>query len=928
MKSFVLSAAMLAATVLYAGKVDMQKINDAKLFDVDYRKLHYSGHADAQFAKGSPKGTILHQSKPRYDVEAMESINRGLLVGKDSASVRYLSAGNLNPRQGTIEISFTNYEWDFNSKGVYILLQAVGKDTTLYIYKHDLDGVGAYIGNDKPKWSVFPRQISKKITGRTAHHLVVTYSTESVQCYLDGLLVRDMKIQSPISDWHKYFEIGPAGKFGRDGRTTIAFVSTYNRPLTAEEVLTLAALRVPSLKLENAKVIKTENIPSSTFLKNPGTHGIEALDDNAVPSPFQPVKLVGNTLQVWNRSYDFSGGDLVTQITTPDGKLLRDGVNLLVTKDGKTEKILFEKTVKLTLDGKGRKSFSRNVVSPAYLSGKISTTVEYDGAVDFVLDIKGLSKLQRLTLSGSMTADYSDTVHYVGTNGMNMRSVVAPDASYSHSLKNQPGTVFTRNFLPHIWLGSHKGGLQIYHNYDKPFYPKDRNDCFQIQRNAAGESDLLISYATEKYPVDSLSFRFGLIATPVRPLPANWRAWNFSAQYTSFVGNRRGSHLIYWSDVWKERIMLDPDPNRALDKETNRNILKLDRADNRYVIPYFDHRHVGSRTGNLVNPDAEYMMEHWGPIPQRKPSGSDREYIRVSSDTGFTDYLARCVYEWSRIMGTIDGVYIDEMECVPNIREESKGGYVSFDVSRRFTHAIYGDRNMYKRLDAVVRAQNGGKMPMSIAHCSGTHMMEILSAFPIFLTAEHLYSGYFPDNKELIPPEHDRLYYYSYALPMDRVKSEFYHRPWGAVIVFLPCMKNQRDIMKKVEPTRDLLSRAMHADLLFWPLWCNADEMYKVEDFRRKWDIGNAAVKFVPYWENKELLSDTPETCISFYDKNGEKLAIVSNLARVGQNVVVKLPAGTKQVINAETEQEISIKSGTVTIPMKRNDYCALIIKR
>ena len=92
MKSFVLSAAMLAATVLYAGKVDMQKINDAKLFDVDYRKLHYSGHADAQFAKGSPKGMILHQSKPRYDVEPMESINRGLLVGKDSASVRYLSA--------------------------------------------------------------------------------------------------------------------------------------------------------------------------------------------------------------------------------------------------------------------------------------------------------------------------------------------------------------------------------------------------------------------------------------------------------------------------------------------------------------------------------------------------------------------------------------------------------------------------------------------------------------------------------------------------------------------------------------------------------------------------------------------------------------------------------------------------------------------
>ena len=33
MKSFAFSAVMLAATVLYAGKVDMQKINEAKLFD-------------------------------------------------------------------------------------------------------------------------------------------------------------------------------------------------------------------------------------------------------------------------------------------------------------------------------------------------------------------------------------------------------------------------------------------------------------------------------------------------------------------------------------------------------------------------------------------------------------------------------------------------------------------------------------------------------------------------------------------------------------------------------------------------------------------------------------------------------------------------------------------------------------------------------
>ena len=30
--------------------------------------------------------------------------------------------------------------------------------------------------------------------------------------------------------------------------------------------------------------------------------------------------------------------------------------------------------------------------------------------------------------------------------------------------------------------------------------------------------------------------------------------------------------------------------------------------------------------------------------------------------------------------------------------------------------------------------------------------------------------------------ENDRLYYYSYSLPMDRVRTEFYHQPWGVVL--------------------------------------------------------------------------------------------------------------------------------------------------
>ena len=162
---------------------------------------------------------------------------------------------------------------------------------------------------------------------------------------------------------------------------------------------------------------------------------------------------------------------------------------------------------------------------------------------------------------------------------------------------------------------------------------------------------------------------------------------------------------------------------------------------------------------------------------------------------------------------------------------------------------------------------------------------------------------------------------------MERVKGEFFNRQWGAIMAWLPCMKNQKDIMTQVIPTRDMLSRIMHADVIYWPLWCNKYEILKLDDIRRRWDIGNDAVKFIPYWENKELTSANEGSCISYYDKNGEKLAIVSNLSRKNQDLKITLPAGTKSVVNAENNTPVEIKNNCVTLPVKRNDFGILIIK-
>ena len=74
-------------------------------------------------------------------------------------------------------------------------------------------------------------------------------------------------------------------------------------------------------------------------------------------------------------------------------------------------------------------------------------------------------------------------------------------------------------------------------------------------------------------------------------------------------------------------------------------------------------------------------------------------------------------------------------------------------------------------------------------------------------------------------------------------------------------------------------------------------------------------------------IAGTPESCISYYQKNGDYLAIVSNLQRKAADVILKVPSGICKVWNAEDGREVKIVNGEVVLSLPRNDYRALRMK-
>ena len=893
---------------------------DSRTFEVNYMLSQET--INAQIAKGDKTGRAIPANREiKFDFEPLSTTNYGLQVGNGCAAVLYSAKDHIT-KACTIELVVKNIDWEYGDSKVHLFLGSYGNSPLkIYLYKYRKEGVAIYLEAGKKK--IFLRKMPEGWKLGESHHIAVTWFYDNVVLYLDGVKAAAGKFVD-IEQLPARFYVGAPGKFGSDGNSAIGCVRMHNRALSSDEIANSATKFLPALKeyIKTAKNEKEKIMKSSPWFKNRPRLGLEALAPNYVPFPFTPVKLSGTHIKMWGRDYDFGGNNVVESITSAGEKLLRSPIRLEYTDAaGRVATVKFDSTKIVSAD-KGRVIFEKSGPN-ALLKG----TIEYDGFVWFEIELKRLENLNTLDLIIPMTDEVAKAVHYIDTAARTDRITSAH--SYTKELPQKSGLIFKEKFSSNVWVGSTRAGLQLGSESEENMYPYGKSDTYQILRNKDGVN-WKFRLVTQKLPVSApakLKYRFGLIATPVKPLPPNWRKQTVSAQSSGI--RRRGSTVVYWPNEWRQ-ITLDPEPYRGLNPEKTKAKVIADHAKKRKVVPYWDRRHIPItqefKDGTIkVNPDALKIYKEWSPIPQRQRGGRF-DWMRVAGK-GFYDYLVWCVDQWGERLGTIDGVYMDEMLLDPNINPISGGGYRDFDGKRRPTYSLLGERELYKRIHYVVAKRNPKAYPWSIAHNSSTNMMTFMSPFTICLTGEHLYSGYFTKMPERLPPKEDRLYYYSYSLPMEMVKYEFYNRQWGTVFAWLPCLKNQKDIMTRPETTRDMLSKVLHADTLFWPLFCNKEEIFKVDDFRNDFGIGDAEVVFTPYWENKKIIAPKENVIISYYKNKGKYLVIVSNLNRKKVSFQLDLKnIVAKEVKNAETMEKIPMDGSKIKLDMRRNDYVALRI--
>jgi hypothetical protein len=893
------------------------------------------GSVEATTAKGVKSGSLLFDEKPTFEIDTMAHTVMGLIIGDGAASVKYQCEGNFPEKKGSVEMVFKPLTWNPDDSLIHMFFQTIALNKSeygkLFIYKYKNSGLSSYFAAAGGKNKIFT---SKKINDWAKgewHHVVLTYDVKGLlSLYLDGVLAAKRKFTGTAS-WPRSFSVGPAGRrFGREnGRTTISSVTIYDIVVSPEQVKLLAHDKLPNLKIklsaDEKGAMDGDRIMgkrSEWFTSGKPKLGLEALDANYVPKPWSPIKRDGSKVSVWNRGYVFDGKGVVDSITSSKISLLETPVEIII--NGTAVTFAAPEVVETN---KGLVKLKHSGEVKGSTTAELLCSVEYDGMVWCDVTVSPQKEIDSLTLKIPVSAKIADFIHYIGAPQI-YQSQDLPENSYSKALSTKPGVVFKSGLKTHIWIGNNSAGLMWFTESDQFWWPKEREDCVRVIRKKSGAAELSLDIVAKPLPLkagEKAHIRFGLMATPVKPMPKGWRGWTFTAQYDAYQDEKRGNHLIYWPNEWRF-ISLDGDPTRMTLQPTKKKAA-VDHKANRKIIPYWTQLHCVARQGNKAIPDAEYMREHWSTNPNR-PGGGSLQMFRCATASEWSDYLVWCVDRWGSKVGHLDGWYMDETQPIPNSQKKSLGGYDALDGARKVTFDLLSTRKLTKRLDWIVSRHTGGQQSCSIAHCSATHAMEYLSQYPIMLIGEQYFSGYFQNYPKLRPPDGsatERLYYYSYALPMDRLRTECYWRQWGAVMLFLPCLKNKRDIMESSIPTRDLLSRVMQADMLVWPLFCCAPEIHKMWKFRKEFGIADSCVSFTPYWSNNRITSDDKDVVVGFYSNGKKRLVIVSNLARKPRKPQITFKGiPLRSVVNAETGNTIPHSGNGVSLDMKRNDYIAL----
>ena len=693
--------------------------------------------------------------------------------------------------------------------------------------------------------------------------------------------------------------------------------------------------------------------------------GMAALDPDTVLKPWNKIKVNAQYgwISVWNRTYSTGPWSFPRKVTFPTG-FGKANPNMFVGESSFDLKLANGTIIKpatpwstLFFMANGLVQY-RSQVSSNGVNITATTSYEFDGFTRTDIELTTQSnviadKWELVLPFNPEHAKYFSIVHASKTANDSQQQ-----NSKTKAIPDDIGTIWASDFSPVVWIGNRDSGLCWYSESKEYWSPEVNPEAIRIIRtNDKVELRISIIASQTQLPA-TMKFSFGMMATPVKPRPVNWRSWTIDElQNTNHNTTLKGNQVIFWDSAWRI-IRLYPHTRNPSAFRTEIAYQKANGVQR--IYPYVCATYLGgserteffgTENFDYTTPEWKAFGPHWQLNPNVEPITARRMAATPNSikplSGSFANFHLSVMNNWIQQDG-VNGVYIDEAYPYPGNREEQGMGFTDSQGIRQPTYQIYAMRDYYKRLTYLFQ-QRGIIRPSIMVHASGVLTMPYLSFADMFIDGEQMYyplQRWLNDGNQ--PSYIDSMNYEAgLQVPemsnntttlLDWWAAEFTGRQFGFVPVFLPEFRDNitpahPNLRELVAPTRDLLAVALLHDVLIWPLWCKTDEIdgttpgaLGVNTVRHEFEIGDSNVLFHPFWEvDNSATTGVENVLVSTYTGNHGILAVVSNLTDSPQNITVNfnnifhIPFTTAW--NAQTGIPLSFNNRTISLTVPARDF-------
>ena len=598
--------------------------------------------------------------------------------------------------------------------------------------------------------------------------------------------------------------------------------------------------------------------------------------DDVVPTPFTPIQSEQNTIRCWGREYRFSAGSgFPTQIVTRGQEILASAPTLTL-RTARGDVAWLEKNGKMLEVKDTAASFQASAKS-AELSLETVSTIEYDGMmrIDMTIAPVDTVSLNGLTLVIPLKPEHA---RYLGVT----ESVGAGQRSY-HFYGALPENGYRWKFIPFLWLGDEDRGLLWFCESAQYWRPKDPDAALEVTRDGEVVA-LRVNLIGRETSLDKpLHFTMGLQASPVRPLPENWR--RMETKFT--VGPTTNEHFAYV-----------PEQLYACE-----DLLKKSKAAGKKISAYTFLNNVSTRL-----PEYNLFFDEW----KRERNAAKGKYFLDVVAPNVKSWQDFVVWSWKLGLERfdIDGLYYDLVWPSPSTNPDH-GGYVTEDGKPGRCWPIFAVREIAKRAYVMYRMHK--QETAFIGHCSSNPIiLPILSFCDFALDGEQFATV---------------LHSYTDQVPLDKWRTEFTCRQFGMMPLFLPEIQksgNTNYNHTKPEPTAEMAGLTYLHDIMVWGIWVHPKTMHEYQNAKMAF-LADGDVEFLPYWSNGDVFSSDSESVkISAYRKRGACLMMVMNMSTEPVSTTLnvnlsalELDAASLDVKDAVSNEPLTLAGGKLKMALQ-----------